>query len=110
MLALLTYPTLIEPSLALHSQAVMWSSAFAVFAVVCALAAWKSREGVDPIQLIAEQDAPPPRLPEAAVDRAGRLRIGAAAGRHQPFDGNVAPIPFVGGAVEPLPVEFHPVF
>jgi hypothetical protein len=63
MLALLTYPTLIEPALALHSQAVMWSSAFAVFAVVCALAAWKSREGVDPIQLIAQEDAPPPGLP-----------------------------------------------
>ena len=63
MLALLTYPTLIEPSFALHSQAVMWSSAFAVFAVVCALAAWKSREGVDPIQLVAQEDAPPPGLP-----------------------------------------------
>ena len=73
MLALLTYPTLIEPSLALHSQAVMWSSAFAVFAVVCALAAWKSRDGVDPIQLLAEENTPPPGLP------AKLLWIGLAA-------------------------------
>jgi hypothetical protein len=96
MLALLTYPTLIEPSLALHSQAVMWSSAFAVFAVVCALAAWKSREGVDPIQLIAEEDAPPPRLPEKL------LWIGLAACASvlllavtSHLTQNVAPIPLL---------------
>ncbi|PYT17511.1 MAG: hypothetical protein DMG59_07135 [Acidobacteria bacterium] len=56
MLALLSYPTLVEPRLTLHRQAVTWSFEFAVFAVVCRLAAWKSRRGVDPIQLSAHDD------------------------------------------------------
>ena len=49
MLALLSYPTLVEPTLTLHNQAVIWSFGFAAFAGACLLAAWKSREGVDPI-------------------------------------------------------------
>ncbi len=47
MLALLSYPTLVEPTLTLHHQAVIWSSAYAVFAAVCVFAAWKSRGGAD---------------------------------------------------------------
>src|SRR4029077_9583372 len=42
MLALLSYPALVEPYLRLGAQAWVWSAAFAVFAVLCALAAWKS--------------------------------------------------------------------
>jgi hypothetical protein len=45
MLALLSYPTLVEPRFTLHSQAVVWSWGFAVFAAACAVAAWKSRGG-----------------------------------------------------------------
>ncbi len=47
MLALLSYPTLVEPRLTLHRQAVVWSWGFAAFAVVCSVAAWKSRTSVD---------------------------------------------------------------
>ena len=36
MLALLSYPTLVEPRLTLHRQAVVWSWGFAVFAIACA--------------------------------------------------------------------------
>ena len=40
MLALLSYPTLVEPRMALHSQAVAWSWGFCgVFAAVCVVAA-----------------------------------------------------------------------
>src|SRR5262245_58949854 len=39
MLALLSYPALIEPKLTLHSQAYIWSAGFGLFAIVCALAA-----------------------------------------------------------------------
>jgi hypothetical protein len=55
MLALLSYPTLVEPRMALHTQAVAWSWGFAVFAAVCMLAAWRSlpasntQDGVEPV-------------------------------------------------------------
>ncbi len=47
MLALLSYPTLVEPRMALHRQALAWSWGFAAFAAVCVLAAWRSKDGVD---------------------------------------------------------------
>jgi hypothetical protein len=40
MLALLTYPVLIEPNLAARTQAGIWSVAYAVFVVLCGLTAW----------------------------------------------------------------------
>jgi hypothetical protein len=45
MLALLSYPVLVEPKLALGAQAKVWSLGYAMFAVICAIAAWKSRGG-----------------------------------------------------------------
>jgi hypothetical protein len=47
-LALLSYPFFIEPRLALSHQAYIWSAGFALFALICAVAGWKSREGADP--------------------------------------------------------------
>ncbi len=43
MLALLSYPVLVEPKLALGAQAKIWSLGYAMFAVICAIAGWKSR-------------------------------------------------------------------
>src|SRR5215471_2372304 len=42
MLALLTYPFLIEPNLSSHTQGISWSVGFAVFAALCALTAWRT--------------------------------------------------------------------
>src|SRR5262249_52455523 len=50
MLALLSYPWLIEPKLALGNQAVIWSGFYVAFAILCAIAGWKSKEGVDSLQ------------------------------------------------------------
>jgi hypothetical protein len=61
MLALLSYPVLVEPRLALGSQAKTWSLGYVVFAAACALAGWKSRAGVDPIQSAPSDKAPTPR-------------------------------------------------
>lgn len=44
-LALLSYPFVIEPSLATHTQALAWSALFIVFVVVCPLTVWGSRAG-----------------------------------------------------------------
>ncbi len=63
MLALLSYPTLVEPSLSLHNQAVIWSSGYALFTAVCVFAAWKSREGeTAPRARTPQEDPPPPGL------------------------------------------------
>jgi hypothetical protein len=43
LLALLSYPLLVEPSLNLRVQSIIWSTGYAVFVALCALCAWKSR-------------------------------------------------------------------
>ncbi len=43
LLALLSYPLVIEPRLALSRQALVWSLGYAVFAIACAFTAWRSR-------------------------------------------------------------------
>lgn len=43
LLALLSFPFLIEPRLASHRQAIVWSAAFSVFVALCSTAAWLSR-------------------------------------------------------------------
>lgn len=45
LLALLSYPFLIEPHLTAHTQAAMWSALFAAFVAVCAATAWFARCG-----------------------------------------------------------------
>jgi hypothetical protein len=62
MLALLSYPFLVEPNIALRSQARLWSLGFAAFAIACGLAAWKSRGGTDALQEAAKEEAPPPKF------------------------------------------------
>jgi SAM-dependent methyltransferase len=43
LLALLGYPFLLEPWVPTRAQALAWSAAYAVFAVLCASLAWRSR-------------------------------------------------------------------
>jgi len=47
MLALLSYPVVVEPYLPIRGQAVTWSVLFAGFVVVCSLTAWLHRTGED---------------------------------------------------------------
>jgi hypothetical protein len=42
MLALLSYPVLVEPKFAVGAQAKIWSLGYAMFAMICAIAGWKS--------------------------------------------------------------------
>src|SRR5262249_54258003 len=41
-LALLSYPLIFEPTLTRHSQAIVWSVALGLFAVVCTTCAWRA--------------------------------------------------------------------
>src|SRR5579871_2977789 len=47
MLALLSFPFLVEPRLTSREQAFSWSGAYVIFAALCAFAAWTSRQGND---------------------------------------------------------------
>jgi len=48
LLALVSFPFLVEPRIGSRSQALTWSGAYAVFAVLCGIVAWVSRRDVTP--------------------------------------------------------------
>jgi SAM-dependent methyltransferase len=67
LLALLSYPILIEPHIAAHRQATLWSALFVLFVLLCAGAAWVARTGtvsVTGMQSEHEETAPAPTLRE----------------------------------------------
>ncbi len=66
MLALLSYPLVVEPRMLLHGQASMWSWGFAAFAVVCVLAGWMSKDVAEPVTTTA-----------AAASSGGASRVAA---------------------------------
>jgi spermidine synthase len=57
-LALLSYPTLFEPSLRLHTQGALWSALYVIFAALCGFVAWRLR----------------PARPDAAADTGPAVR------------------------------------
>jgi SAM-dependent methyltransferase len=67
MLALLSYPTLIEPRVALHQQAIYWSWGFALFSASCLLTAWKSKGSQQPLPAAVKTETPPPRIADIAL-------------------------------------------
>jgi hypothetical protein len=73
MLALLSFPILIEPHIASHKQALLWSALFVIFVVLCSAAAWHARRG-GVIEL--ESSVPTtrvPAVPDAAPDTREKL-------------------------------------
>ena len=48
LLALLSYPLLIEPRVPAHREAILWSLLFAVFVLLCSAAAWIARRSTAP--------------------------------------------------------------
>ena len=50
LLALVSYPVLIEPRLTMQQQTAGWSAAFLVFAVLCGAIAWQGRKRLSPSQ------------------------------------------------------------
>jgi SAM-dependent methyltransferase len=71
MLALLSYPVLVEPNFAVRTQAGIWSTGYAAFAVLCAAAAWSATRGASTdkgVRRSSRQDtwqaqAPAPQMP-----------------------------------------------
>jgi hypothetical protein len=67
MLALISFPFLIEPHLTSRWQAYSWSFGYVAFALVCTLAAWVSRDERAPVKATPVEPAPRPRLADLAL-------------------------------------------
>lgn len=101
MLALLSYPPLIEPNLALRSQSLTWSVGFGVFALLCVYTGWSSRRPVAAIGAAEPNAVPAAQLVAPAGGLMALWVALAAAGSmllltvtsHMSMD--VAPIPFL---------------
>lgn len=98
LLALLSFPFLIEPRLSSHHQTALWSIGYASFALCCALTAWISRDysPITPATAEASQEEAPPALSTKVL----WLSLAAcssmmllAATNH--LSENVAPIPLL---------------
>lgn len=103
MLALLSYPPLIEPNLTLRQQSFTWSAGFAVFALLCAYTGWHSRGAATAFAVGADpEQASPAEAPAAPSSGLMGLWVALAAAAtmllmtvtsHMSMD--VAPIPFL---------------
>jgi hypothetical protein len=98
LLALLSFPFLIEPRLSSHHQAALWSATYGLFVVCCALSAWISR-GYSPIAPTApetsHEDAPPSfsvKLLWLSLSACGSMMLLAATNH---LSENVAPVPLL---------------
>lgn len=99
MLALLSYPPLVEPNLALRNQALVWSFGFGAFAVLCIYTGWRSQRqahAVEPAAASEDPDEPSPSL------KRHLFWIGLAAGPSMlllavtsNMSMDIAPIPFL---------------
>jgi hypothetical protein len=101
MLALLSFPFLIEPHLSLRQQSILWSAGYSVFAICCALSAWFNRgnEGntfaANEASAAAEGKTPPTfhiKLLWLSLSACGSMMLLAVANH---LSQNVAPVPLV---------------
>jgi hypothetical protein len=100
LLALLSFPLVIEPRLSSHHQAVLWSTVYGLFAGCCMLAAWLSRGGtVSPLAAnppeSAEEDTRPPARTKflwLSLSACGSMMLLAITNH---LTENVAPVPLL---------------
>jgi len=98
LLALLSFPFLIEPRLSSRHQAALWSIGYGMFVLCCALCAWISRD-YRPIPSSAPEtskdEAPPPfstKLPWLGLSACGSMMLLAVTNH---LSENVAPVPLL---------------
>ncbi|HTW64976.1 MAG TPA: fused MFS/spermidine synthase [Bryobacteraceae bacterium] len=100
LLALLSYPVLVEPVFTTHSQAYGWSGIYVIFGLVCAVVAWVALRSspTQPPALArpAPSQTPPPtwkiRVLWAALAACSSVLLLAITNH---LSQNVAPIPFL---------------
>jgi hypothetical protein len=72
MLALLSFPFLVEPNIASRQQAYFWSAGFVAFAALCLITAWVSREESSVQPVATPVEAP---IPETSAGRPTALQL-----------------------------------
>ena len=98
LLALLSYPFLLEPLTSGHTQLLGWSILFVVFVILCASTAWRSRTSADPPLPLQGQSAMPPspawprRLLWIALAACGSVLLLAVTNH---LCQNIAPVPLL---------------
>lgn len=101
LLALLSFPFLIEPHLSSRQQSVLWSSAYGLFVICCATSAWLSRSNETPTRAAeqsqdAAQEGAPPRLSTRllwlSLAACGSMALLAVTNH---LSQNVAPVPLL---------------
>lgn len=93
LLALAAYPLWIEPSIATRAQDVWWSAGFAVFAALCAAAAWLSRPESDvSIETATASAEPQSSLAWLLLAAAGSMMLVSTTNH---LTQNVAAVPFL---------------
>ena len=98
LLALLAYPTIIEPYLSLSLQRTLWAAGVAVFAVITAILAWQSRSEVPSTRDEAEEAASAPastlraRLLWFLLPMAAAMQLSAVTAH---LTSNIAAIPLL---------------
>ena len=100
LLALLSYPLVIEPRFALSRQAVLWSMGYAVFALACGFTAWRSVTGNSAVSSAAASDVPEPADPPKVSTMIFWVALAACASSlllatTSHLTQNVAPIPLL---------------
>jgi SAM-dependent methyltransferase len=101
LLALLSFPFLIEPRLSSRQQSILWSSVYGLFVICCSIIAWLSRGRVT--NTIAEssfpegeeENAPPSRSAKAlwlSLSACGSMMLLAVTNH---LAQNVAPVPLL---------------
>jgi hypothetical protein len=101
LLALVSYPFLVEPAFTTHAQAYGWSGVYAVFVVICGVVAWRAMRLTPQQPTVLESAAAPAIAP--APSWTVRLLWIALAGCASTLllaisshlSANVAPIPFL---------------
>ena len=101
LLALLSFPFLIEPRLSSHQQIILWSAVYLFFAACCALAAWLSRDSASNAVATsapsdaADEEAPPElraKLLWLGLSFCGSMMLLAVTNH---LTENVAPVPLL---------------
>ena len=96
MLALVSYPVLVEPVFSTSHQAWAWSAGYLGFALLCGSVAWRSRSGPAPVRDVEAADDPPPgwrlQLMWVSLAACGSTMLLAVTNH---LTQNVASIPFL---------------
>ena len=101
LLALLSFPFLIEPRLSSRQQSILWSSVYALFAICCSLTAWYSRSNatntfaLNQSPAATEERTPPSyrtKLLWLSLSACGSMMLLAVTNH---LSENVAPVPLL---------------